>query len=61
MEEIKYKSIETLKNQENTPDSVFEGVKAANGWKTGKQVTEKNYKDAVEQFNKAPMDGRGVK
>jgi hypothetical protein len=61
MAEIKYLAIEELKLQENTPDAVFEGVKAANGWKTGKQVTEKNYKEAVETFNKAPMDGREVK
>lgn len=61
MEEIKYVDIEELKIQENTPDAVFEGVKAANGWKTGKQVTEKSYKEAVESFNKAPIDGRRVK
>ena len=61
MEETRYEPIETWKNQDNTPDAVFEGVKAANGWKTGKQVTEKAYKEAVEQYNKAPMDGRVVK
>lgn len=61
MEEARYEPIETWKNQDNTPDAVFEGVKAANGWKTGKQVTETAYKEAVEQYNKAPMDGRVVK
>lgn len=61
MAETNYLSIEELKIQENTPDAVFDGVKAANGWKTGKQVTEKAYKEAVESFNKAPMDGREVK
>ena len=61
MEEMKYEPIETWKNQHNTPDAVFHGVKASNGWKTGKQVTEKAYKEAVEQFNRAPMDGRGMK
>lgn len=56
-----YVAIEELKAREETPDAVFEGVKAANGWKTGKMVTEKAYKDAVDAFGKAPMDGREVK
>lgn len=60
MAEIKYVAIEELKLQENTPDAIFEGVKAANGWKTGKQVTVEAYKKAVEEFNNAPMDGREV-
>ena len=34
-----YKAIEELKGIHNTSDAVFEGVKAANGWKTGKMVT----------------------
>ena len=33
-----YKAIEELKGIHNTSDAVFEGVKAANGWKTGKTV-----------------------
>lgn len=61
MDDMKYEPIETWKDKENTPDAVFEGVKALNGWKTGKQVTETAYKEAVEQYNKAPMDGRVVK
>ncbi len=56
-----YAAIEELKEREGTPDAVFEGVKAANGWKTGKMVTEKAYEEAVEAFEKAPMDGREVK
>lgn len=60
MAEIKHVAIEELKLQENTPDAIFEGVKAANGWKTGKQVTVEAYKKAVEEFNNAPMDGREV-
>ena len=61
MAEVKYAAIEELKVTKGTPDAVFEGVKAANGWKTGKQVTETDYISAVETFNKAPMDGREVK
>lgn len=56
-----YAAIEELKAREETPDAVFEGVKAANGWKAGKIVTEKAYKEAVKAFEKAPMDGRKVK
>lgn len=56
-----YAAIEELKEKAGTPDAVFEGVKAANGWKNGKVVKEKEYKDAVDAFGKAPIDGREVK
>lgn len=56
-----YAAIEELQAREETSDAVFEGVKAANGWKTGKMVTDREYKEAVEAFEKAPMDGRKVK
>lgn len=55
-----YAAIEELKAARGTPDAVFEGVKAANGWKTGKKVTEKDYEEAVKAFEEAPMDGREV-
>lgn len=56
-----YKAIEELKGIHNTSDAVFEGVKAANGWKTGKMVTVEEYEKAVTVFGKAPIDGREVK
>ncbi|MDE6234105.1 MAG: hypothetical protein K2M60_12285 [Lachnospiraceae bacterium] len=56
-----YVTIEELKERKETPDAVFEGVKAANGWKTGKMVTENAYMAAVKAFEAAPMDGREVK
>lgn len=56
-----YAAIEELKARKETPDAVFEGIKAANGWKTGKMVPEKVYEDAVAAFEKAPIDGREVK
>jgi hypothetical protein len=56
-----YTSIEELKQAKGTPDAVFEGVKAQNGWKTGKMVPEDTYDKAVEDFKTAPMDGREVK
>lgn len=56
-----YTAIEELREREGTPDAVFEGTKAANGWNTGKMVTPNAYKEAVCAFEKAPMDGREVK
>lgn len=55
-----YKKIEDLKNQEKTSDAVFEGLKAANGWKAGKEITEEAYRKAVDDFNRAPIDGRKI-
>lgn len=57
----RYMSIEELKRSNETPDAVFEGVKAANGWRKGKKTTDKEYQEAVEAFKNAPMDGREVK
>lgn len=53
-----FKSIEELKKELKVSDAVFEGVKAANGWKAGKQVEETGFKAAVDAFLKAPVDGR---
>lgn len=56
-----YAAIEELRERHETPDAVFEGVKAANGWKTGKVVTDAVYVAAVKAFGSAPMDGREVR
>lgn len=56
-----YTAIEELREKHGTPDTVFEGVKAANGWKTGKMVTEAAFVSAVAAFGSAPMDGREVR
>ncbi len=51
-------SIEKLKQKLGVSDAVFEGTKAANGWKSGRQVEEKKeFKEACEAFRKAPVDG----
>ena len=50
-------SIEGLKQKLGVSDSVFEGTKAANGWKSGRQVTEKEFQEACEAFRRAPVDG----
>ena len=39
-------------------DAVFEGVKAAKKWKSGRQVEENEFTKAVEDFKTAPIDGR---
>lgn len=54
------KSIEQLKEEQNVSDAVFEGVKAANGWKAGRQVDENDFSFAVGAFLKAPIDGQSL-
>ena len=56
--ETEIKSIEELKTVKETPDAVFEGVKAMTGWTGGREVTEEEYDAAVAEFNFAPIDGR---
>ena len=58
METEVYKGIEELKAIKETPDTVFEGVKAMMEWTNGRQVTEEEYDAAVTEFNNAPIDGR---
>ena len=45
-----FKSIEVLKKESKISDAVFEGVKAANGWKSGRQVGTEEFMDAVIEF-----------
>lgn len=53
----KYIEIEELKAIKNTPDAVFEGMKAASGWRSGKMVTEQEYDAVKQKFLNAPIDG----
>lgn len=53
----RFKSIEELKEELKVSDAVFEGVKAANGWKTGRQVEETAFKVAVTEFLNGRIDG----
>lgn len=48
------KEIEKHKKELGISNAVFEGVKAANGWKSGKQVTEDEFRKACAAFLKAP-------
>lgn len=52
------KTIEELQEQHGISDAVFEGVKAANNWKTGRQVEEAEFTAACDEFRNAPIDGR---
>lgn len=57
MESEKYLKIEELKSMKGTPDAVFEGMKAASGWRGGKMVTEQEYDATEKEFLNAPMGG----
>ncbi|EJL38944.1 hypothetical protein PMI08_05228 [Brevibacillus sp. CF112] len=54
-------SVEELQQRHATPSSVFVGVMAAQGWKPGKQVEEKEYVRAVADFLGSPISGKKVK
>lgn len=54
-------SIEELKEKDKTPDRVFEGMKAAENWTTGKAVTQEEYEKALKGFLESPMGGKKVK
>lgn len=54
------KNIDELKQKSGVSDAVFEGVKAANRWKSGRQVEEQEFMNACEAFLGAPVDGRAV-
>lgn len=51
-------SIEELRQKLDISDAVFEGTKAACGWRRGKQVEEQEFREACEAFRKAPAGGR---
>lgn len=51
------KNIEALQKDSGVTESVHEAVKAANGWRKGKELTIADYKKAVENFLKAPIKG----
>ncbi|MBO5524282.1 MAG: hypothetical protein J5986_11510 [Roseburia sp.] len=53
----KYIKIEELKVIKNTPDAVFEGMKAVSGWRSGKMVTEQEYDATEQKFLNAPIGG----
>ncbi|MCI8503667.1 MAG: hypothetical protein HFG77_07425 [Hungatella sp.] len=52
------KPVEEWKRQHKVKDAVFEGIKAANGWRNGKQVAEKEFEAAKDAFIHGAADGR---
>lgn len=50
-------TIEELKGKHNITEMVFAGIKAAQNWKTGKQVAEADFLKARTAFLKAPISG----
>lgn len=51
--------ISKLKASKGTPESVFRGVCAAEGWRPGKSVSEADYDDAVQKFLHRPVGKAG--
>lgn len=51
--------ISELKEIRNTPESVFRGICAAEGWRPGKSVTEEDYDGAVQRFLRRPVGKAG--
>lgn len=52
------RSIEELREESKISQVVFEGVKAACGWKTGKRMKAVEFGAAVQAFLSAPVDAR---
>lgn len=50
-----------LRTKHKIGRAIFAGVCTAQGWNPGKQISEKEFLQAVESFRTAPMDGRKAK
>ena len=50
-------SIENLREKHGISLSVFAGACAANGWKPGKALTEKNFLNGITAFSGLAMNG----
>ena len=53
--------IERLREQLGVSGPSFAGLCAVNGWKTGRVMTEEEFRNAFKNFADSPMDGRTVK
>jgi hypothetical protein len=54
-------AIEELRVKHKINLSVFAGVKALKSWGEGKQVTEKEFLEAIKNFLQRPINKKGVK
>ena len=52
---------EKLRDRHGTSRALFAGACAANGWRAGKALTEKEFLDGIAAFAGAPADGSGKK
>lgn len=50
---------EKLRDRHGTSRALFAGACAANGWRAGKVLTEKEFLDGIAAFAGAPADGSG--
>lgn len=46
------KDVDELAKQFKIDSSAFAGIKMLMGWKKGKQLTEEEFKKAIQKFNK---------
>ncbi len=49
--------IETLRKRHGIGRAIFAGACAANGWRPGKALTEKEFLDGIAAFTGTPMHG----
>lgn len=48
-------TIEALAEKNNINESALAGIKILNDWRSGKKVTEKEFKQAVDKFKKVEI------
>ncbi len=58
-QEKEYLAIEKLKEINRTPEAVYQGMCAANGWQKGRAVTPEEYWEAQQRFLGAAIGGKG--
>lgn len=44
------KDIEQLRKELNVDKTIYGGVKSMNGWRSGKQISTKEFKTSIEKF-----------
>lgn len=54
-------TIEELQKKHQVSRAILEGMKAANDWRSGRQVAETEFLNARDSFLNAPADGRRTK
>lgn len=57
-QEKEYLTIEKLKETNRTPEAVYQGMCAANGWQKGRAVTPEEYQEAQQRFLGAAIGGK---